>query len=262
MKSVAQKWIDLGGEGYGFHVRNKDDLRKFTNPSRVWKRIFSRIDLPLNAPSGGSVFEFGSGGGQHLLMLALHGWRAVGIDCVHSATEGAKEFFEEAKKVSGGNLSANFIEGDFLEFAPNEKYDIVFHNGVLEHFLDEEERLLAIGKMFEITKSGGYVISMVPSGMHPLRQRVRAEGLGGYLVPEIDYTDKIMREEFEKMSGEKIEILAHNIFGYLLSEPGSRPGRFARRIFYYFFQLIPPSFLPKRFAFRHSGTIIGISKKK
>ena len=255
---VAQKWIDNGAD-YDFHIGNRKDLEAFTRASRAWKKIFHKIGGEEG--TGRSAFEFGCGGGQHLVMLASRGWNAVGIDCIRKILDEAGRFLKEARVVSGKDLNVRFVEGDFMAFDTDEKFDLVFHNGVLEHFLEDGERFEAIRKMFAITKPGGYVVSMIPSGMHPLRRRFKSEGLGGYGVPEIDYTDQIMAGEFEKIGVKEMSILPHNIFGYLLAVPGNTLERLARRVLYYAFQLVPAGLVNRRFAFDHCGSLIGIARK-
>lgn len=256
--AVAQKWIDNGAK-YDFYVKDMRDFEGLTKVSRTWQRIFPEIGGEAGA--GRSAFEFGCGGGQHLAMLSRRGWKVTGIDCIGAVLKEAERFFEESRKVSGLPLAAKFIEGDFMEFTTAEKFDLVFHNGVLEHFLDDNERMEAIKRMFNITKPGGYVVSMIPSGMHPLREKFKREGLGGYGVPEIDYTDAIMAEEFKKMGVREMTILPHNIFGYLLADTGGTFSRLAKKIFYYAFQLIPSELLSRRFAFDHCGSLIGVAQK-
>ena len=138
----------------------------------------------------------------------------------------------------------------------NEQFDLVYQVGVIEHFLDEGERLKALQKMFEITGFGGFVLSIVPSGMHPLRQLMKEKNLGGYDIPEIDYTPELMVEELEKCGGRNIRVLPHNLGGYLRM----RPGLFYKIIFY-LLQLIPLDWLPRNIAFRHCGSFIGIAQK-
>src|SRR4029453_3360544 len=100
--------------------------------------------------------------------------------------------------VVGRPLPIELVEGDFLTFSATGAYDLVFNVGVVEHFLDPQERRQAVRRMFDLARPGGYVVSVVPSGAHPLRARMRAEGLGGYCVPEIDYTAQSLEAEMRE----------------------------------------------------------------
>jgi len=206
----------------------------------------------------GRVFDFGFGGGIHLVQFALNNWDCVGIDVSEEVLKRAQNFIAEIEKVSGANLKIKLLAGDFFEYLPsgNEQFDIVYQVGVIEHFLDENERLKALQKMFEITKPGGFILSIVPSGMHPLRQLMKEKNLGGYDIPEIDYTPELMAEELGKCGGRKITVLPHNLGGYLRLRPG-----LIYKIIFYLLQLASLDWLPKKIAFRHCGSIIGIAQK-
>lgn len=74
---------------------------------------------------------------------------------------------EKNLEISKRNLSRiqgkkEYILGDFFEFNPNEKYDIVHSQGVVEHF-DQSQRMKLIEKHFNLTKHSGYTIIFVPT---------------------------------------------------------------------------------------------------
>lgn len=262
--SVADKWRHaLKGSGYEHHVGGRSDCRKLKKFARVWRKIFKAINLTLRSPSSLSVFEFGCGGGTHLVRFALNGWKCVGIDCSEEVLKRAENHTKEVSAACGVELDVELIHGDFLEYVPDDsqKFDIVFHVGVIEHFLDDKERLAALKKMFDLVKTGGFVISIVPSGVHVLRQKMRQKGLGGYFIPEIDYSPEIMTEEFEKCGGKEIQILPHNIFAYLIFEDANKFVKLLKRAVYYFFQLVPIRFLPSAFVLKHTTGLIGIAQK-
>ena len=74
-------------------------------------------------------------------------------------------------------------------------------------FLDDKERINVLKKMFLMTKKNGYIVSIVPSGMHVFRKKMKEFNLGGYIIPEIDYTDVLMFKEMKMCGGEEIVIL-------------------------------------------------------
>ena len=163
--------------------------------------------------------------------------------------------------LSEHDINIRLVVGDFLRYSTDELYDISFHVGVLEHFLDDDTRLTALAKMFELTKLNGHVIHIVPNGVHPLRHEMRQSGLGGYKVPEVDYDCNKLFAELELCGGKNIKILPHNIFSYVLLKHGNFISNMLKKIFYYCWQIIPPSLLPREFACKHAGTLIGIAKK-
>ena len=261
--NVGQEWRKaLEKEGYGHAALKKDDCPKLKKFSRIWKRALGIIQLDASSFQNRSVFEFGCGGGKHLIPFALNGFRCVGIDVSPEVLDRARQYIQEVSSLCGAELPIELISGDFLEYqAPGGLYDLVFHVGVIEHFLDDEERQRTLQKMFALAKPGGYVVSMVPSGMHPIRQKMKKLGLGGYGIAEIDYTPEIMAREFKACGSADYMALPHNVFGYLLIDDAKGLVKLGQKLLYYVVQIIPPRFLPYDFAVRHASTLIGIAKK-
>lgn len=255
--NVAQMWKqELASGGYEGRVTNWFEYLNAIRLTRTWKKIFKVVKLK----PGTLVFEFGCGGGKHLVPLAARGYRCFGIDCSKEVIERCKNFIHDAEKYSKGNLNINIYEGDFASFNLNETYDLVFNFGVIEHFLDRKERISLLKKMFNICKSGGYVVSVVPSGVHPLREKMKTKKLGGYSIPEIDYSPELMIQEMKEVGAEDIKVLPHNLFGYLLIDNKvSFLTRIFNKSFYLFLQLLP-EFMTRR-AFKHSFSLICIGRK-
>lgn len=261
LTNVAEKWVEvLKRDGYEEHIYKKSECRKMKKFSRVWRRIFRCINLNPYGRNDLSIFEVGCGGCKHLVQFALNGWKCVGIDCSEEVLKRAKNYIREISRICRNKLDIELIYGDFLNYIPiEEKFDIVFHVGVLEHFLNLKERMIALKKMFDLTKPGGYVISIVPNGIHPLRKEMKEKGLGGYFIPEIDYTPELLFREMKEFGRRDIHIFGHNIFSYLLLKK-SRWFLF-KKIIYLIWQIIPISLLPSKFIFRKAGTLIAIAKK-
>lgn len=252
-RQTTQAWRDvLRREGY----EHADSAGQFLRFSRMWRKILSHTGFSSGTSAARRVFEVGFGGGKHLIPFACAGWHASGVDCSSDVADRAHVFQAHAESLVGHELSVRFEVGDFFDYQTDDLYDLVFHVGVIEHFLDDAERLIFLRKMFAITAPGGFVVSIVPSGAHPWRSAMKAQRLGGYDIPEIDYTRQRMEQEFADCGARNILILPHNIFSYRRM----RPSLFNTAL-YYFFQLIPEFFLPSSFLFRHAGTIVGIARK-
>jgi len=255
--NVAQLWqqeLTLGG--YEGRVTNWFEYLNAVRLTRTWKKIFKIVKLNLRA----SVFEFGCGGGKHLLPLAVRGYKCSGIDCSREVVERCKSFIDDTERYSKQSLNIKIYEGDFTNFDVSETYDLVFNFGVIEHYLDKEERINLLKKMFDLCKAGGYVISVVPNGVHPLRERMKIEKLGGYKIPEIDYSPELMIWEMEEAGAKDIKVLPHNLFGYLLIDNKvSVLKRIFNKSFYYLAQLIPQFLISK--TFKNSFSLICIGKK-
>lgn len=261
-KTIAEQWREeLKNEGYEHHIRSEYDLKRLKSFSRTWRRIFSYIQMDYKCGKHKSIFEFGCGGGNQLAPFFVHGWKCVGIDCSADVLSRAENYFKEIKKNINSPGDISFICDDFLLYKSIGQYDIVFHFGAVEHFLNDEERESVIKKMFALTKKGGYVVSVVPSGVQPLRQKFKSGGLAGYHIPEIDYSPRSMKGELEKCGGKNVVTCGHNIMGYLLSDNKNRIYTILYKLIYLFFQLIPTDLLPKYFSDKHGMSIIGIAQK-
>src|SRR3989344_2276405 len=180
-KSVAEKWEEaLKDAGYEHGVLQRSDCAKLKKFSRVWRRIFKFTKLKPGQTV--SIFEAGCGGAKHLIPFALNGAKCAGLDFSPEVLKRAQAYTDEVEKFCGHKLNIKLIEGDFLNYKPVDpgSYDVVFHSGVIEHFLSDSERITFLENMFVLAKPGGYVISIVPSGTHPLRARMKSEKLGGY----------------------------------------------------------------------------------
>ena len=167
------------------------------------------------------VLEVGCGGGLQLAKLAALGCECIGIDVSQEVLARAENYFSEIHRVCGQELDIKLIAGDFFDLDRTELggcFDLVFNFGVIEHILDESARLKFLEKKYELTKDGGYIVSMVPNGSHPLRNKMKSMNLGGYNIPEIDYDQHLMEEEFKAIGAKQIIILPHNLFIYLLLE--------------------------------------------
>ena len=259
MGKVAKKWHNsLKRGGYEYHA-NKRKVKKLKNFSRFWKVILKKMDLSLSHET--RVFEMGCGGAYHLVQFALNNCECVGLDCSKEVLEKAENFVKELEKTSNKKLNTKFIWADILNYTlPKQKFDLVFQVGVVEHFLDSKERRLVIEKMFGLAKRGGYIVSAVPNGIHPLRKKMRKCKLGGYSIPEIDYTPSLLYKELEEY-GKVIEILPYNLFVYLIFDYSNIFSYYIKKSAYYFFQILPQNLLSLQTRYKHCGLLVGIAKK-
>jgi SAM-dependent methyltransferase len=261
-KSVSQSWVqELKDEGYEYHIRELRDCRQL-KLSRVWKRIFQHIQIP-NSDSP-RVLEVGCGGGSQLAKLAALGCECVGIDVSKEVLARAENYFKEISRVCGPKLAIQLIAGDFYDINQSDLggyFDLVFNFGVIEHILDDSARLTFLKKKYELTREGGYIVSYVPNGSHPLRNKMKKMNLGGYNIPEIDYDQHIMEEEFRKIGAKQITILPHNLFIYLLLEKSNLLIDSLRKMVYFGIQIVPLAFFSDDFCYRYAGSLIGIARK-
>jgi 2-polyprenyl-3-methyl-5-hydroxy-6-metoxy-1,4-benzoquinol methylase len=253
---VAQRWrAELAGGGYERSIASVSEFQRLGRLSRTWRNILRATRLP----SGASVFEFGCGGGNQLVPLALRGYRCAGIDCSEDVLERCRALVAAAGRFAGRPLPIELHHGEFLRFDTASRHDLVFNVGVVEHFIDADERQQAVARMFALCAPRGHVVSVVPAGTHPLRARVRAEGLGGYRIPEIDYTPALLASEMRAAGAATVRVIPHNLFGYRLVEPARGLRRRWNALVWAAGQLLPRR--PGPFAWRHAASFIGVARK-
>lgn len=252
---VWQKFLRITGS-YEHHLHKSSDYKKLMRFCRVWRRIFKCINLNPYRRNDLSILEVGCGGGKYLVQFALNSWRTVGIDCSKEVLDRARNYIKEVSNACQKNLNVELISGDFMSFNFSEKFDLVFNSGVIEHYLDKNERMFFLKKMFELTKADGYTVS-IPA---VIRKAEKINDIVDDYVPFINYTPELMNQEFKNLDGRETRILPHNLFFYLLAK---RDPIFylINKPLYYILQLIPPDMVSFDFAYRNAGALIGIAKK-
>lgn len=261
ISSVGEKWkYSLQTGGYSHQCNTYVEFKRIRRLSRTWRIILKKTGLrpPM------SCLEIGCGGGIHLVRLALNGFTAHGLDVSPEVVERAHQFINSVEKYDPSVASIRLMEGDFLRIdvmgenmtSLNLQYDLVYNFGVIEHFLDRKERLEFLSREFKLAKPGGFVISVVPSGMHPYRKEQKKHGWGGYDIPEIDYTPQSLAVEIQECGGTIVKVVPHNLMGYLTLKRTSRYDK----VLYYVAQLMAPV-LSEEFKCRHAYSFICIGKK-
>lgn len=250
--SVADRWVEVLKEGgYEPPPVSKHNVTQLARFTRIWKRLHRLLDIK----AGETFFEFGCGGGQHLIPLALQGHSVTGIDASNDVLQRCQSYVAQVEKLTERRLPITLVHGDFLEYETKQQYDVVFNFGVIEHFLDDTERLAAVRKMVQLTRPGGHIVSVVPNGIHPLRARQRAENLGGYDIPEIDYDDQIATAELLEAGATNPAVFPANLFGYLrMDTTNNRLATLRNTLGFYAAQFVPLARTP--FMLRHAGSLI------
>ncbi|HEY6951223.1 MAG TPA: class I SAM-dependent methyltransferase [Bacteroidota bacterium] len=138
-----------------FWDEKQDTDEVYSNAGRVLRHL-SKI-TPLE---GKSVLEIGAGTGRDSFPLAEHGANVVQLDYAENSLRILKRLAEESKLpvtiVGGDTFSLPFRDGTF---------DIVFHQGLLEHFRKPvAERLLE--ENIRVLKPGGLLLVDVPQRWH------------------------------------------------------------------------------------------------
>ena len=155
-----QKWDDL------YDPKHKSFFSIFEEflINNYFSKIFTRTILRASKIKSGKIFEPGSGGGMASATLAKLGFELTCMDLSYNALKKSKFLFNEQ------SLDGKYILGDIFHLPiSDEKFDIVFNQGVMEHFrLEGMNPSLAVNEMFRLVKKNGTLIIFVPAYYSPL----------------------------------------------------------------------------------------------
>jgi SAM-dependent methyltransferase len=145
MKRTSEKrhWDEFWASSPGI-----DDV--YANDDRLVRFLLSQIDV-----KGKRVLEVGAGTGRDSLALAKAGARVVTFD-----------YSDESLRLLGGIAGdeMDIVCGDALSLPfADSSFDIVFHQGLLEHFRRPEDLLL---ENCRVLRAGGYLLVDVPQRWH------------------------------------------------------------------------------------------------
>ncbi|MEC0371481.1 class I SAM-dependent methyltransferase [Paenibacillus chibensis] len=102
------------------------------------------------------ILEAGSGTGKISLRLAMEGAEVTLVDYAQQALEQSRLAFRMK------NRTAEFVQADIRSIpAEDNRYDLCWNAGVLEHF-SNEEKIRIMQELARITKPGGSIIVLVP----------------------------------------------------------------------------------------------------
>jgi ubiquinone/menaquinone biosynthesis C-methylase UbiE len=127
-----------------------DDI--YSNEGRVTEQIVGIV-----SPEGKLVLEVGAGSGRDGILLARLGAFTVSLDYSHSSLRLISSQIEDRDTL------APCCGDAFLLPFKDETFDIVFHQGLLEHFRNPDD---LIAENARVLKKGGYLIVDVPQRYH------------------------------------------------------------------------------------------------
>lgn len=208
---VSTKWIEALKDGdYEHHCSSREDLARIKKLCRIWQETIKRTQIKSPA----TAFELGCGGGRHLAALAVNGFQVHGIDVSPQVVDRCQNYLNEVSQLAVTPILATVENADIFEYETTSKYDLTYHFGVIEHFLELSDRMIVWEKLYELTKPGGWIMSAVPNGSHFWREYIRQNNLCGYHIPEIDYSVKIHEQEFLNTKLEEVIAIPWNYFGF------------------------------------------------
>lgn len=131
---------------------NWDD--SYVGPAPPWDIGRPQPAFVRLADSGalsGALLDAGCGTGEHTMLAALHGARALGIDVSSRAIETAR------RKAAKRNIDAKFMVLDILQLGTlTETYDTVIDSGLF-HVFDDGDRIQYVTSLRTVLRVGGHL---------------------------------------------------------------------------------------------------------
>jgi SAM-dependent methyltransferase len=164
---------------------------RWTNDAVV-PAYYERAFAPLRAlpRSGARLLELGVGCGYVLSKLVRQsGGRAVGID----DDAGALRLSRQVSATLGANLALVRGRGQALPF-PDEIFDMVFSQGLIEHFPPDVADAL-VAEHVRVLRRGGVLAISVPNLYNPFHTWLKwREGSSYRFHPERSYRPRALKE--------------------------------------------------------------------
>jgi len=253
MTSVGEQWraaFSELGSAYGAQFDARFMIKFLRSPYVELPRRYARLGV------GKRPLEAGCGSAKFSLCFARLGCDALALDFSSDIAANVRARGSQARAVWGA-LSLTIVRGDLecLNFR-NDSFDLTCNEGVVEHWLDDRERMAVLREMVRVTKPGGSVCVIVPNGKHPfLPYWTRHQQAHHHTPPMTDYTTASLAHEFQQLGLR--EIVTDGIYAWrsLDQYPSYRP----LQILGGALQRVVP--LPKRVRQRWGVNLIALGRK-
>jgi cyclopropane fatty-acyl-phospholipid synthase-like methyltransferase len=117
----------------------------------IYQKILDKLEV-----KNPKVIELGCGSGELTArIIKKYGGKATLVDKSRNA------LLLSSKRFKKHRIKANLIEKDLLKFNTKKKFDIVHSEGLIEHFLGEEQKKIVEAHKKSVNKNG-YIIISVP----------------------------------------------------------------------------------------------------
>ncbi len=160
--TVARHWQDLFvRQPTAFQVTSPRDVVKASR-GEVIRALFRMCDLK----GGEAVLEAGCAGGLYSLALAYRGMRCTALDLSEEMLKSTGEALASCR-LELGDINVRVVRGDLTRLDLGSCYDVVFNEGVLEHWTAPADRIAVLKQMISVARPGGWVFVCIPNNSHP-----------------------------------------------------------------------------------------------
>jgi ubiquinone/menaquinone biosynthesis C-methylase UbiE len=126
--------------------------------------IFTKAILSVSNIKKGKIFEPGSGSGMSCVKFVKQGFNVTCLDLSKNALQKSKSLFNQL------SLDCGFMLGTLFHLpVKDEQFNIVFNQGVMEHFrLADLDPSRGVKEMLRILKKNGTLVIFVPAYFSPV----------------------------------------------------------------------------------------------
>lgn len=128
----------------------------------------TRIDWICKKVKGKNILDVGCSQGITSILLGKESKNVIGIDLSIESIEYAEKLKYKENDEIADNI--NFIQGDFLQYKFNKKFDTIIMGGILEHVFKPEAFIV---KVFSLLNENGRIIITVPFGINSFPEHKR-----------------------------------------------------------------------------------------
>ena len=148
-ESRREHWETLWQE------KKKNVEEVYSNEDRILRQLLHVCDLKDK-----QVLEVGAGTGRDSFPLIEYGAKVVQLDYSVNSLQILKSLSEDL------HVQTNIVGGDTFQLPfRDETFDVVFHQGLLEHFRHPQASAL-LQENIRVLKQGGYLLVDVPQRYH------------------------------------------------------------------------------------------------
>jgi len=180
--SVAQNWLKITqekGTSYGKGMIPESKIRAFRDSTYITSILARTGKEEL-------CLETGCGSGTFSISLATKGMDVTAIDISAGVLANIERNTDILASKFHKIKTPKLVMGD-IENLPfeNNRFKVVFSEGVIEHWIDSDQRSKVIKEMKRVIKPGGFLILFVPNGRHPFYKWWKITRYPGYICEDI-----------------------------------------------------------------------------
>jgi ubiquinone/menaquinone biosynthesis C-methylase UbiE len=138
-----------------FWKEKENVAQVYSNEDRILRNLLRQGDL-----RGKKILEIGAGTGRDSFPLIKYGADVIQLDYAENSLRILKRLANDLR------LPATIVGGDTFQLPfPDETFDVVFHQGLLEHFRHPQAEAL-LRENIRVLKTGGILLVDVPQRWH------------------------------------------------------------------------------------------------